>query len=83
MGYNGAKLFLCAKAAEDKVKFEHTTDWEWRVNLHPATWLNQERWTDIPGPVVEKKNDKQSQLERILAKAREEDARNGIPYESD
>ncbi len=46
MGYGSAHLFLMAKATEDRGKFEHTEDWEWRVNLHPATWLNGQRWTD-------------------------------------
>lgn len=45
-GYNAAVEFLCGAALDDKKRFEHTEDWEWRQNLHPATWLNQERWKD-------------------------------------
>lgn len=52
--YNQAALSLRAKAVEDRRRFEGTQDWEWRANLHPATWLNQERWTDEVGPEVHK-----------------------------
>ncbi len=54
LNYNRARLLLGEKLTEDRAKFEGTQDWEWRVNLHPATWLNQERWTDEPGPEVQK-----------------------------
>jgi hypothetical protein len=35
------------KLAElDRRRFENTDSWDWREKMHPATWLNQERWTD-------------------------------------
>lgn len=46
IGYNAAVEFLIAMALDDRKRFEPTEDWEWRQNLHPATWLNQERWRD-------------------------------------
>ena len=41
-----AVTFLCDQAALDRQRFEPTPDWEWRERLHPATWLNGERWND-------------------------------------
>jgi uncharacterized protein YdaU (DUF1376 family) len=40
--------FLVRMAQEDRRKWEGTKDWEWRKNLHPATWLNGSRWQDEP-----------------------------------
>ena len=42
--------FLIAAAVDDKRRFEFTDAWEWRVNLNPPTWLNQERWNDQEPP---------------------------------
>jgi hypothetical protein len=44
--YNAAKLFLEIQRQHDQLRFESTEQWEWRQNLHPATWLNGARWTD-------------------------------------
>lgn len=38
--------YLIRLTRADRERFEDTDSWEWRKNLHPATWLNQERWTD-------------------------------------
>lgn len=46
LGYNVAVQFLIDAAVDDRRRFEPTEDWEWRQNMHPATWLNQERWRD-------------------------------------
>ena len=46
LGYRAATLFLAKMVVDDKARFEGTQEWDWRANLHPATWLNQERWTD-------------------------------------
>ncbi len=46
MGYNAARLFLGGKATDDRIRFEHTEEWKSRSRMLPATWLNQERWTD-------------------------------------
>jgi hypothetical protein len=43
-----AHQFLIEKALEDLTKFRGTSDWDWRRKLHPATWLNGERWNDEP-----------------------------------
>lgn len=81
--YNGARLFLISKAESDRQRFEHTPDWESRVKLYPATWLNAERWTDELGPVaVPKPIQRLSASQSAIQKAREEDKRNGVAYES-
>ncbi len=41
-----AVKFLVTQARLDRERFEPTQDWEWRGKLHPATWLNGERWND-------------------------------------
>lgn len=38
--------FLLAQVVADRARFESTSTWDWRRNLHPATWLNGERWED-------------------------------------
>lgn len=38
--------FLLAQVVADRARFEPTATWDWRRNLHPATWLNGERWED-------------------------------------
>lgn len=48
---HGAQFLIDACVA-DKRRFEHTAAWEWRSNLHPATWLRGSRWEDLPGPAV-------------------------------
>ncbi len=45
-GYRESAEFLISAAIADKARSEHTEDWNWRQNLHPATWLNGSRWTD-------------------------------------
>lgn len=54
--HEDAAAFLVRMAAEDRASFEGTADWSWRAKLHPATWLNGERWTDqavtSKGPVI-------------------------------
>ncbi len=44
--YNEAKLFLVSQESDYRRNFEHDKSWEWRIGLHPATWLNKELWTD-------------------------------------
>lgn len=56
-GYNSAVALLHSLAIEDRQRFEPTEVWDWRKNLHPATWLNGEMWTDeavadTPKPTV-------------------------------
>jgi Helix-turn-helix domain len=46
MDHEAAAKFLLLEAANDRKRFETTKDWEWRRNLHPATWLNGQRWED-------------------------------------
>lgn len=43
-----AAAFIWNAAIADKERFQHTEDWTWRQNLHPATWLNGARWEDQP-----------------------------------
>lgn len=42
------EIYLSQLARSDQAKTERTPDWEWRQNLHPATWLNGKRWEDEP-----------------------------------
>lgn len=48
MGHENAAELLYDQAAADRARFEPTQDWDWRLKLHPATWLNGERWLDEP-----------------------------------
>ncbi len=48
MSADAAAEFLFQAATDDRKRFEHTPDWEWRVRLNPATWLNGCRWDDQP-----------------------------------
>jgi hypothetical protein len=48
MSHDDAAKFLVLEAVNDRKRFELTEEWEWRARLHPATWLNGERWTDEP-----------------------------------
>jgi hypothetical protein len=45
-GFDECAALLFQAAVDDKTRFQGTPDWEWRQNLHPATWLNGERWLD-------------------------------------
>jgi hypothetical protein len=38
--------FLIDAAIADQRRFEPTTAWEWRSQMHPTTWLNGKRWED-------------------------------------
>jgi hypothetical protein len=38
--------FLIDAAIADRQRWEPTTAWEWRSQLHPTTWLNGKRWED-------------------------------------
>src|SRR6266849_1948269 len=58
LSHEEAVEFLIAKAGEDKARFETTDEWEWRQKLHPATWLNGERWQDEAPPPREEHNSK-------------------------
>jgi hypothetical protein len=49
--HDAAVDLLIELAARDRERFEPTSDWEWRARLHPATWLNGERWNDEPAKV--------------------------------
>jgi hypothetical protein len=50
--HHGAQ-FLIDQCVADRKRFEGTRDWEWRVNLHPATWLRGRRWEDeVPAPIT-------------------------------
>ena len=43
--------FLISHCLEDRKRWESTESWEWRRNLHPATWLRGKRWEDeLPPP---------------------------------
>ena len=70
MSCQEAAEFLYNKAVDDRARFEPTSDWEWRRNLHPATWLNGARWEDQP--VSGGTNGKPSAADRThaLAKSR-------------
>lgn len=46
MDFEAATQFLLDQVKLDRLRFQDTQDWDWRQNLHPATWLNGERWTD-------------------------------------
>ena len=50
--YAGAEQFLMTAANADRAKYECTDDWKWRSKLHPATWLNGQRWEDEPSAPV-------------------------------
>ena len=51
-----AAAFLIQAETEDRQRFEPTDAWEWRRNLHPATWLSGERWNDeAPAPSAPRK----------------------------
>lgn len=82
-GYNQARLFLAEQARQYRGRFETTESWSWRANLLPASWLNGELWTDELGPVVVPKPvQRLSASQSAIQKAREEDKRNGVAYES-
>lgn len=53
--YKMAYVFLARMVQDDQSRFEGTEDWESRVRMHPATWLNKERWTDEEGKGAPKK----------------------------
>jgi hypothetical protein len=54
LDYTAVANGLLRHVQADRRRFEGTDAWEWRKNLHPATWLNQERWTDqAPQPRTE------------------------------
>ena len=55
--HEATEQFLVSEAAEDRKRFEGTDDWDWRVKLHPATWLNGARWEDQPAPPTMSKQD--------------------------
>jgi hypothetical protein len=52
--FETAAEFLKTQAINDRARFESTNDWDWRSRLHPATWLNGERWTDEAKPAATK-----------------------------
>jgi hypothetical protein len=43
--HHGAQ-FLIDQCVADRKRFEGTESWEWRLRLHPATWLRGKRWED-------------------------------------
>lgn len=58
LAHEQAVEFLIARALEDRARFEATDEWSWRQKLHPATWLNGERWLDeAPSPKQPPKDD--------------------------
>jgi 5-methylcytosine-specific restriction endonuclease McrA len=46
MSPEAAVEFLFNSSVLYKQRFENAESWSWRKNLHPATWLNGERWED-------------------------------------
>ena len=69
--HHGAQ-FLIDQCIADRKRFEGTPQWEWRVNLHPATWLRGRRWEDqLPPSGVQRQNGPRAPTstgERVLAK---------------
>jgi hypothetical protein len=47
-----ALAFLIEQTAAYRVRFEHSSSWEWRANMLPATFLRGKRWEDQNGPEV-------------------------------
>lgn len=67
LGYNASVLFLSQMRSEDRGRFEGTKAWEWRVNLHPASWLNGELWTDEAGVEINKADPHQERNRQTVA----------------
>lgn len=73
MTHQEAVKFLWDQAIADRERFLGTPEWDWRQNMHPATWLNGERWEDQPrardsptGPALK---NKQQQLADMWSEA--------------
>lgn len=49
--YGQARAFLIDEIGAYRGRFESSDSWSWRANLLPASWLNQELWTDEAEPV--------------------------------
>ena len=60
--------YLCDERDADRARFEPTREWDWRSSLHPATWLNGERWNDQPSSQT---GAKPAQRDRALEMAAE------------
>jgi hypothetical protein len=61
--------FLPNQAVLDRQRFADSPDWEWRQNLHPATWLNGQRWRDearARGPSVGARKSKGQEFEEMM-----------------
>lgn len=54
--------FLVGQVAADRARFESTPQWEWRANLHPATWLRGHRWEDQLPPAVAPRPTRQAHI---------------------
>ncbi len=50
--YVKAAAFLTSERDSYRRRFENTDAWDSSVKIYPATWLNDERWTDGPPAVV-------------------------------
>lgn len=46
MTHGQAAEFLFNAAVLDHQQSQGTSDWDWRQNMHPTTWLNGRRWQD-------------------------------------
>ncbi len=46
MTHDEAAAFLVGERDAYRKRFEGVESWKWRKNLHPATWVNGEKWTD-------------------------------------
>lgn len=58
--------FLIDACVADRQRFEGTPSWDWRANLHPATWLRGARWEDqLPPSSNGKVSGKQSRTDAI------------------
>jgi hypothetical protein len=44
--HEAAEQFLSAELLKYRQRFEFAESWSWRVNMHPASWLNGETWED-------------------------------------
>lgn len=76
--YERAARFLLTQVTEDRSRFEGTAEWESRVRLLPATWLNNRRWEDESTPEVHKLTVHQERHQRTLDAMKMLDRMEGI-----
>lgn len=75
--YKAAMAYLDKMAVDDRARYDGTQDWEWRVKIHPASWLNQERWTDEPSMEVVPRR-RMSVAEELLEKIKREEEQSNV-----